>query len=68
MPETSTRPVCDPTVGAAIVPPAETAVVTTPSAARAVRTTVPPGARMVPVLVTSAVTGCPPTCTCVTWP
>ena len=44
---------------ARMVPPARTRFCTTPSAAWAVSCTVPPSARMVPVLVTSAVTGRP---------
>ena len=49
---------------ASMVPPDWTSRPTTPSAARAVNCTVPPSARMIPVLVTSAVA---PDGACVTW-
>ena len=54
-PFSAMRPVLLPTLAALIVPPASTRFVTMPSTARAVSCTVPPSARITPVLVTSAV-------------
>ncbi len=70
VPATSMRPVRPSTVLAWMVPPARTSVCTTPSAATALSCTTPPSAAMVPVLVTSAVTGLPsgPAGTCRTCP
>ena len=59
-PPSTTVPVCDPTLSETILPPACTRFCTSPSASRAVSWTVPPSARITPVLVTSAVTGLPP--------
>ena len=66
---TTIAPVFPPAVSARIRPPASTRLVMIPSAARAVSSTVPPSARMVPVLVTSAVARCPsgPGGAVVTW-
>ncbi len=59
VPATSMRPAWLPTEFAWIFPPARTSVWTTPSAAEAVSCTTPPSARIVPVLVTRAVTARP---------
>ena len=56
VPVISIRPAWPPAVSAWTLPPARTRFCTTPSAARAVSTMVPPSAAIVPVLVTSAVT------------
>ncbi len=70
VPVISIRPVRSPTLLAWICPPARTRFCTTPSAAFAVSCTTPPSAMIVPVLVTSAVTGLPsgPRGACFTWP
>ena len=52
-------PVLPPALSAEMRPPASTRLETMPSAARAVSSTLPPAAEMVPVLVTSTCTGLP---------
>ena len=59
MPDSTIVPVRPSTVLAWMRPPDCTSVCTSPSAAAAVRSTVPPSARIVPLLVTSATTGLP---------
>ena len=63
-------PPCPAALLASICPPAVTSVCNSPSAAAALSCTVPPLARMVPLLVTSAATGLPsgPLGTCITCP
>ena len=68
-PDKTIIPVRPPAVLAWMWPPACTSVCTSPSAAAAVSSTVPPSARIVPLLVTNAGTGLPsaPREACWTW-